>query len=133
MATAFKTQDQIFNILKSDTVLLNIIGNPVGNDALNIKFKREMCSVDVINAKDLDFISFYFVNAMPTKNYMVNKGILIIDYYTALRYNSMLLSDRVVFLLNKYMDLNISSEGQIPSGMVGIYQYRQRFMPTIWS
>jgi len=38
----------------------------------------------------------------------------------------------VIYILAEKLDLQVMSEGQIPSGSVGVYQYRQRFMPLIW-
>lgn len=132
MRSTFKTQDQIFELLSNDTELMNLLGNPATDEELNIKLKREMTSIDVFDTNDLDFISFYFVNAMPTKNYKVNKGVLIIDYFTSLRYNAGELSEKIKTILSEKLGLQIMSEGQIASGIVGVYQYRQRFMPLVW-
>jgi len=130
--TAFKTQDQIFDLLRNDQELMTLLGSPATDEEINIKLKREMTSIDVFNTDDLDFISFYFINAMPTRNHKVNRGVLVIDYFTSLRYNAGELSERVKTVLADKLDLQIMSEGQIPSGIVGVYQYRQRFMPLIW-
>lgn len=132
MRSTFRTQDQIYELLGNDLEVLALLGNPSTDEEKNIKLKREITSLDVFETSDLDFLSFYFIDAVPTKNFKVNKGILIIDYFAALRYNAGELSEKVKSVLARKLDLQIMSEGQIPSGIIGVYQYRQRFMPLVW-
>jgi hypothetical protein len=111
--------------------MLGLLGNPTTDEEKDMRVRREDQSPEVLTTDDLDFIAVFFVDAAPTKNYMVNKGYLIVDYYTSIRYNAKLLSERVAELLQGYDEIKLYSEGQAISGITGIYKYRQRYNPLV--
>lgn len=132
MKTSFGLQDQVYDILINDPIILDLLGNPTNDEEKNLKIRREIATIDVIEPESLDFISVYIIDALPSKNYKVNRAVLVVDYFTSLRYNAMRLAERAKVLLEDNLDITLSSEGQQVSGIVGVYQYRQRYLPLIW-
>jgi hypothetical protein len=104
------------------------------NDAWDTKVRREEYQVTPLTIDILPFLSLVFINAHPTKNYLVNLGVLEMNIYGSTRY-SVIQIYRVVrgLLQSKYENFAIIAEGQVASGIVGIYQYRVRFSPLISS
>jgi hypothetical protein len=90
------------------------MGNPTTTDEKNNRFRREDYPVDVITIDDTNFLAFYFPDALPTHNHLVNKGILNIDYYCCNRYAAQQIQKRVRDLIQLNCDLYKVYEGQKP-------------------
>jgi len=130
---AFELQDQIFEWFANDAQLLALLGNPATPEALNNKFRREVCGMDEVEGC-LDFINFYFLpSGGRTGNYKVNRNSLFVDFFCAFRNDAIALSERVNEIIegNSNEEILMSSEGQLPSGITGVYLYRQKYMPLV--
>jgi len=101
-------------------------------DQLNTRVRREELSMDRLTVDTLPFISLVFINAHPTGNFKVNKGVLELNIYTCTRYDAMNIYGVVKKLLqNSYEDFQVIHEGQVSSGVTGVYEYSIRFYPMI--
>jgi len=128
---SFSLQDDIFELCRSSTELLSIFGITDNDDQLNERIRREECPVELLTTDSLPFLSLVFINAHPTRNYLVNTGVLEMNIYSSTRYDAMQIYRIVKGLLQSREDFAIHAEGQVPSGIVGIYQYRVRFSPLV--
>lgn len=136
MDDSFDRQDKIFEYFIGDTTLIGLLGitDVNDNDQLNSHIRREVQSVDLLTTDSLPFIVEYFPNTHPTSNYRVNSGVLEIDVYAGTRYDAMLLSKRIKEILEQnYEDTALIHEGQVSSGVKGIYEFSMRFKPLIKS
>ena len=88
MKQSFDILNDIFDWCCADEelcALLDIDTSLTGLDQLKVqndKLRREYQTADVIERKDIPFISFYFMHSEKTKsNWLVNVGDLYIDIY----------------------------------------------------
>ena len=123
----------MWTLFANDSQLLSLVSDPTTIDEKNNRFRREDFPVDVITIDDTDFLSFYFPDAVATRNHLINKGILNIDYYCSSRYGASLLAKRVKEIINANFDLYKVYEGQKASGIVGVYKYREKYAPLVLS
>ena len=131
---SFELQDEIWSLFRSSPEVLSILGvtDDQDYDQLNTRIRREECPVSLLTPDVLPFVSLVFINSHRTGNHLVNNGVLELSIYTSTRYDAMRLFKVLKELLqNRYEDFSIVHEGQIPSGVVGIYQYSIRFSPFI--
>lgn len=131
----FDVQDKLFNLFVDDTELCKLLSitDPKNNDLTNTKIRREIQSTELINNKNLPFISVFFANSYRTGNWKMNHGLLEIDVYSGTRYNAKKIVKRIKSLLSEYDDMYVYHEGQVASGIVGIYEYSMRLYPLVES
>lgn len=131
---SFGMQDEIFMLFRGSPELMSLLNitDTEDYDQLNTRIRREELEVKLLTADVLPFVSIVFVNAHPTENHLINKGVLELCIYTSTR-NDALHIYRVAkgLLQNHYEDFRIVHEGQISSGVTGIYAYSIRFYPMI--
>lgn len=85
-----------------------------------------------IDIGTLPFVSFVFIDATPTNNYLRNKGLLEIDIVCSVDYEAGQIYKVIVPLLQQHFDdFRIVAEGEASSGISGIYRYRIRFKPLV--
>ena len=112
--------------------MLSLLGNPVGDEQLNNKIRREEQSPDVITDADMDFISLYFIDGIQTKNHLANRGVLQVDFFCATRYSALNLVNQFRSIMkSNWADYKVVHEGQSPSGISGVYKYRLRYVALI--
>lgn len=101
----------------------------------NNRFRREKLDISIIEAESKPFIMFIFIpNGAKTNNYLVNKGMLEFDIIANTLYEVEQIYNRINILLKQnYSDMQIISEGQIPSGITSVFQYRVRYTPLVKS
>ncbi len=132
MQDSFATQDEIWSKCSVDATLLGLLGSPVGDEQLNNKLRREEQSPDVITEADIDFISLYYIDGIQTKNHLANKGVLQVDFFCATRYSGTRLVTQFKKIMKaNWQDYKLAYEGQSPSGVVGVYKYRLRYITLI--
>ena len=78
-------------LFRGSTELMTLLGvtDIEDWDELNTRVRREELSVELLTTDLLPFISLVFINAHPTGNYKVNKGVLELNIYTSTRYDAM--------------------------------------------
>ena len=133
---SFGTQDIIFDDFAADNELNGLLGitDNTNNEQLNNKIYREELPIVQITPEALPFLYIVFINAHATNNFMVNKGVLELSVYAGTRYDAMnIIRACKEILQNNYEDYQIIHEGQVSSGVSGIYKYILRFTPLIES
>ena len=128
---SFALQDSIFSLLTNDVQMLSLLNNPSGNEELNLRCRREDLLVSELSPEAIPFVSFVFIDAQLTNNYLTNNGVLEVNIYTVSRYDAMNIYRRLKELLYSDERYRIIAEGQIPSGISGIFLYRLRLKPII--
>lgn len=130
---SFEVQDMLFNKFTSDTELMQFLNATDTNnyDLLNKKVQREILAPETIKPEDAPFIYIICVNAYVTNNWMRNNAIMEIGAYTGSRYDAINIIRACHRLLRTYDGYSIIHEGQVSSGVSGIYKYAIRFSPLI--
>lgn len=138
MIDSFQILDDIFDWCVADKEFCDIIGidsTLKGNKLLinqNNKLRREYQTDDVIESKDIPFISYYFMHAEKSKtNWMVNIGDLYVDIYADTMYKAGKLARCFRRILSEHMEIMLNYEGQHYSGVNGVYKYRLIYNPLI--
>lgn len=131
----FDVQDKLFNLFISDKELCNLLSikDPTNNDLINSKIRREIQSSELVNSKALPFLTVVFSNSYRTENWKMNHGLLEIDVYSGTRYSAKKIVKRIKSLLSTFDDMWIYHEGQVASGITGIYEYSMRLLPLVES
>ncbi|WP_371380738.1 hypothetical protein [Sporomusa aerivorans] len=130
----FEYQDKLFAILSNDTELLNIFNNPSDIDQLNNVFRREACMPEEVTVEKIPFVTFVFIDTLPTDNYMINNGVLEFNAYVSSRYAAMLIKRRIDALIKKNIEqFQVTYEGQVSSGVQGVICYRWRYKKLVSS
>lgn len=125
---SFDTKDTIFDLFKVDPILLELMGNPVGLEQLYEKFRPRNQEGIVLEDNQLPFLAFYVGDAVPTRNYLVNKGFLYVDYFVT--FDAGPIAKKVRELL-KTKGWQLVSEGERSTGIPNVYKYRDIFAPLI--
>ena len=120
--------EELCDLLDIDTSLTGLDQLKVQND----KLRREYQTADVIEHKDIPFISFYFMHSEKTKsNWLVNVGDLYIDIYADNMHSISLIAKRFRKIVSSKMEILLNYEGQHYSGVNGVYKYRLIYNPLI--
>lgn len=138
MRDSFDLLNKIFDLCSNDQEicdLLKVDKSLTGNKLLvnkNKKLRREYQTPEVIDSKDVPFISYYFLHSEKTKkNWLVNKGDLVVDIYSSSIYEIGLIAKRFRSILSANMEILLNYEGQHYSGVNGVYKYRLIYNPLI--
>ena len=132
MKDTFNLQDAVFDLFKVDIELLGLLGNPIGDDELNNKIRRETFDDSQLDASSVNFVSFFFLDTGATENYLVNKGLLQFDLYCDSRYSAQRISTVIKRILNdNFEDFKVVFEGQRYAFNPSIYKYAIRVKPLI--
>jgi hypothetical protein len=123
----FAIQDKVYGIFTNDTELLSLLGDPTDDESKNLRFRREELMLTELNTEVIPFLSFVFIDSLESKNYLRNKGILEVNIYCSVRYEAMGIYRRLQALLKENFDIQVIHEGQVASGIQGIYCYRVRY------
>jgi len=128
----FDIKDKIYQIFINDKELMRLMGDPIGDEQKNLKFRRQTRELTEVDADVLPFVSFVFIDATPTHNYLCNKGLLELDIYCSVDYQAGQIYRVIKPLLQKnFEDFQVTAEGESSSGISGIYCYRIRFKPFV--
>ena len=132
MKDTFSLQDAVFDLFKVDAELLGLLGDPIGDDELNNKIRRETFDDSQLDASSVNFVSFFFLDTGATENYLVNKGLLQFDLYCDSRYSAQRISTVIKRILNdNFEDFKVVFEGQRYAFNPSIYKYAIRVKPLI--
>ena len=132
MKDTFNLQDAVFDLFKVDVELLGLLGDPIGDDELNNKIRRETFDDSQLDASTVNFVSFFFLDTGATENYLVNKGLLQFDLYCDSRYSAQRISTVIKRILNdNFEDFKVVFEGQRYAFNPSIYKYAIRVKPLI--
>ena len=132
MKDTFNLQDTVFDLFKVDVELLGLLGDPIGDDELNNKIRRETFDDSQLDASSVNFVSFFFLDTGATENYLVNKGLLQFDLYCDSRYSAQRISTVIKRILNdNFEDFKVVFEGQRYAFNPSIYKYAIRVKPLI--
>lgn len=132
MKDTFNLQDAVFDLFKVDVELLGLLGDPIGDDELNNKIRRETFDDSQLDASSVNFVSFFFLDTGATENYLVNKGLLQFDLYCDSRYSAQRISTVIKRILNdNFEDFKVVFEGQRYAFNPSIYKYAIRVKPLI--
>ena len=132
MKDTFNLQDAVFDLFKVDVELLGLLGDPIGDDELNNKIRRETFDDSQLDASSVNFVSFFFLDTGATENYLVNKGLLQFDIYCGSRYSAQRISTVIKRILNdNFEDFKVVFEGQRYAFNPSIYKYAIRVKPLI--
>ena len=132
MKDTFNLQDAVFDLFKVDIELLGLLGDPIGDDELNNKIRRETFDDSQLDASSVNFVSFFFLDTGATENYLVNKGLLQFDLYCDSRYSAQRISTVIKRILNdNFEDFKVVFEGQRYAFNPSIYKYAIRVKPLI--
>ena len=130
--------NNIFDWCCADEELCSILGidtTLTGTDQLKIqndKLRREYQTDDVIEYKDIPFISYYFMHSEKTKNnWLVNIGDLYVDIYASDMYTISQIAKRFREIVSSNMEILLNYEGQHYSGVDGVYKYRLIYNPLV--
>ena len=140
----FDMQDKIFSLFSTDTAMKTALGITAdylatfgGDDeynlqcALDIKIKRQELSLDQVVVENLPYMTTAFINAHVTRNYLVNHGVLeIITYGSWIDAKSIVKIQKKI-LQDNFEDYQVTREGQVSSGVSGIYAYSVRYNPIV--
>ncbi len=130
----FDIKNNIFQIFTNDTELMNILGCQDDNESKDLKFRRQSKMLTEVDIGVLPFVSFVFIDASPTNNYLRNKGLLELDIVCSSDYEAEQIYKKIIPLLQqRFEDFRITAEGEVNSGISGIYCYRIRFKPLVSS
>ena len=138
MKQSFDILNYIFDWCCSDTELCELLGidtSLTGVDQLKVqndKLRREYQTADVIERKDIPFISYYFMHSEKSKNnWLVNIGDLYVDIYADSMYTISQIAKRFREVVSSNMEILLNYEGQHYSGVDGVYKYRLIYNPLI--
>ena len=132
MKDTFSLQDAVFDLFKVDAELLGLLGDPIGDDELNNKIRRETFDDSQLDASSVNFVSFFFLDTGATENYLVNKGLLQFDLYCDSRYSAQRISTVIKRILSdNFEDFKVVFEGQRYAFNPSIYKYAIRVKPLI--
>ena len=132
MKDTFSLQDTVFDLFKVDAELLGLLGDPIGDDELNNKIRRETFDDSQLDASSVNFVSFFFLDTGATENYLVNKGLLQFDLYCDSRYSAQRISTVIKRILSdNFEDFKVVFEGQRYAFNPSIYKYAIRVKPLI--
>lgn len=138
MIQSFDVLNNIFDWCCADEELCSILGidtTLTGTDQLKVqndKLRREFQTADVIEHKDIPFISYYFMHSEKTKNnWLVNIGDLYVDIYASDMYTISQISKRFREIVSSHMEILLNYEGQHYSGVDGVYKYRLIYNPLV--
>lgn len=123
----FDIQNEIYDLLTNDTELLALLGDPIDDESKNLRFRREELMLSEVKPEIIPFVSFVFIDSLESKNMLRNRGILEVNIFCSVRYEASGIYTRVKTLLKQKFDLQLIHEGQVASGIQGIYCYRVRF------
>lgn len=110
---------------------MSIFGDPTDDESKNLKFRRQTKVLTEVDVEQLPFVSFVFIDADVTKNYLRNKGLLELNIYCSADYEAEIIYNAIVPLVKQLDDVSIIAEGEVASGIPGIYCYRVRFRPLV--
>lgn len=134
MKSTFDLQDELFDLFRYDEELPVILGITDVNDIgqCDNKIRRQCQDPTLLTTDVLDFFDYSFVDARPTKNYLVNFGLLEINIFAGNRYKAKLIYDPIKRILkDNYDNMQVYSEGQVNSPIRDIYCYRIRLKPLV--
>lgn len=123
----FDIQDELYLAFTNDDALMEELGNPIGHEAKNLRFRREELMLSELTAEILPFITFVFIDSIESKNMLRNRGILEVNIYCSSQYQAGIIYRRLKDVLKQLYDIQLIHEGQVSSGVSGIYCYRTRF------
>jgi len=63
MKDTFNLQDTVFDLFKVDVELLGLLGDPIGDDELNNKIRRETFDDSQLDASSVNFVSFFLYHS----------------------------------------------------------------------
>ena len=143
----FEVQNEIFQLFYNDLQMLSLLGiitpyqyefvtpsqvyEELNFELLNEKIRREELMLSEIKPEVLPFVTFVFIDSLESKNHLVNRGILEVNIFCSVRYEASGIYSRVKTLLKQKFDLQLIHEGQVASGIQGIYCYRTRFRISV--
>lgn len=128
----FAVQDKLFQIFTNDAALLYIMGNPITDEEINKKFRRQTGEFTEINNSDLPFVSFIFIASATSENYCYNQGLLELDIVCQGQEQAKQIFRIIKPLLQQnFVDMRAVTEGQVKKGVSGFYCYRIRYKPLI--
>ena len=128
----FDIKNKLFEVFTNDTELKNIVSCLDEDESKNLKFRRQTKVLTEVDIDMLPFVSFVFIDANPTGNHLMNKGLLELDIVCSVDYEAEIIYKTIVPLIHQQLeDLRIVAEGEVSSGISGIYCYRLRFKPLV--
>lgn len=133
MKTTFEWQDALYAAFRADAALGALLGLEAGaDDALaRGKLRREDPPPETVTADAVEFVAFYFAEAKPTENYLVNEGALRLDIYARSREAAGALRTRCAQLARQLLRTPVAAEGQVKSEITGVYKYRLEYRPLV--
>lgn len=138
MIQSFQLLNEIFDWCCADEELCQLLGidtTLTGIDQLNNqnnKLRREFQTADVIERKDIPFISYYFMHSEKSKsNWLVNIGDLVVDIYASDMFTIGAIATRFRSVISTNTEMLLNYEGQHFSGVDGVYKYRLIYNPQV--